>query len=312
MLVFQHREPFASMPAQILDGKMAAAAIRQEIAEETAQHTSAGGMAPGLVAVLVGEDPASQVYVRNKETAAKAAGFTGDVIRLPAETTQSQLLHRIERLNQDNTVHGILVQLPLPSHIAARAVLDAVDPLKDVDCFSPVNVGLLSQGRPRFLPCTPAGVQQLLGRYQIDVAGRHVVVVGRSDIVGRPLSIMLSHSSGPFGPSNANATVTLCHSQTQNLRDICQTADILVAAIGRARFITADMVRPGAVVIDVGINRDEHGLCGDVDYENVCSKAAAITPVPGGIGPLTIAMLLRNTLLAAKMSNSRSADATQT
>lgn len=290
------------MPAQILDGKAVAAAIRQELAEETSRLVAAGGPTPGLVAVLVGDDPASQVYVRNKEKAAQAIGFAGEVIRLPANTSQSQLLNEIDRLNRDATVHGILVQLPLPSQIDARAVLDAVDPAKDVDCFSPVNVGLLSQGRPRFLPCTPAGVQQLLGRYAIDVAGRHVVVVGRSDIVGRPLSIMLSQSNGPFGAGNANATVTLCHSKTRDLRDVCLSADVLVAAIGRPRFITADMLRPETIVIDVGINRDDRGLCGDVDYESAYPKVAAITPVPGGVGPLTIAMLLQNTLHAATLA----------
>ena len=210
-----------------------------------------------------------------------------------------ELLDLLKKLNTDPTIHGILVQLPLPRHIDTRRVLDAVSPIKDVDAFSPENVGLISQGRPRFLPCTPHGVMQLLGRCEIEVAGKHAVIVGRSDIVGKPMAMMLVQKEGPFGPSNANATVTVVHSQSHDLASFTRQADILIVAIGRPEAITADMVKPGAVVIDVGINRKDDGLVGDVDFESVSKIASAITPVPGGVGPLTIAMLLRNTLIAA-------------
>jgi methylenetetrahydrofolate dehydrogenase (NADP+) / methenyltetrahydrofolate cyclohydrolase len=287
------------MPARILDGKQIALQIRQEIANEV-KEVVANGITPKLNAILVGDDPASQVYVRNKELACSKAGIAGDVIRLPASTTQADLLTKIDQLNNDATCHGILVQLPLPRHIDTRTVLDKVSPKKDVDCFSPENVGLLIQGRPRYLPCTPAGIQQLLGRCDIAVEGKHVVVIGRSDIVGKPITMMLALPEGPFGKSNANATVTICHSRTKDLAAITRQADILIAAIGKPRFVTADMVQPGAVVIDVGINQTDEGLCGDVDYVPVSQIASAITPVPGGIGPLTIAMLLRNTLTACR------------
>jgi methylenetetrahydrofolate dehydrogenase (NADP+)/methenyltetrahydrofolate cyclohydrolase len=221
--------------------------------------------------------------------------------RLPADTSEDELLRLIARLNKDEEVHGILVQLPLPPAIRTDYVLDAVHPFKDVDCFHPENVGLLSQGRPRFLPCTPHGVQQILHRYQVPVAGKHVVIVGRSDIVGKPLAMMLAAKDSHLGPDAANATVTVCHSRSANLAEITRQADILVAAIGKPRFITAEMVRPGAVVVDVGINRVAAGLCGDVDYEAVRQVASAITPVPGGIGPLTVTMLLHNTIGAAAL-----------
>ncbi len=286
------------MTARILDGKAIALEIRQEIAAEVVL-AKARGIQPCLVAVLVGEDPASHVYVRNKETACERAGITSRVCRMPAQTSTTELLALLTKLNADPSVHGILVQLPLPTQIDERRVLDAVSPHKDVDAFSPENVGLISQGRPRFLPCTPHGVLQLLGRCGIPTAGKEVVVVGRSDIVGKPIAMMLVQRTGPLGPTNANATVTCCHSQSSDLRSITQRAEILIVAIGKTSFITADMVRPGAVVIDVGINRLGDKIVGDVDFASVSAVASAITPVPGGVGPLTIAMLLRNTLDAA-------------
>ncbi|MFM8582325.1 MAG: bifunctional 5,10-methylenetetrahydrofolate dehydrogenase/5,10-methenyltetrahydrofolate cyclohydrolase, partial [Planctomycetaceae bacterium] len=231
-----------------------------------------------------------------KHAACEQAGFGTRVIRLPAQTTQPELLATVAGLNADPTVHGILVQLPLPSHLNAQPVLDAVHPLKDVDCFHPENVGRLAQGRARFLPCTPAGVQRLLGAAGVETAGRHVVVLGRSDIVGKPLALMLMQR----GPG-ANATVTVCHSQTRNLPGLTRTADILVAAIGVPRFVTREMVAPGATVIDVGINRVEGRLVGDVDFGPVSEVAGAITPVPGGVGPMTITLLLENTLTAARL-----------
>ncbi|MFO0013610.1 MAG: bifunctional 5,10-methylenetetrahydrofolate dehydrogenase/5,10-methenyltetrahydrofolate cyclohydrolase [Planctomycetota bacterium] len=293
------------MNAKILDGKSLALQIRGEIAERVMVLGQQTGVIPCLAAILVGDDPASQVYVRNKEIACGKAGMESRLFRLPASTTTEELLNLLKQLNGDSGIHGILVQLPLPSQIDERRVLDAVLPGKDVDAFSPENVGLISQGRPRYLPCTPHGVFQLLHRYEIALAGKEVVVVGRSDIVGKPLVSMCLQKQGPGGASNANATVTCCHSQTRNLREVTQRADILMVAIGRARAITADMVKPGAVVIDVGINREGERIVGDVDFESVCEVTSAITPVPGGIGPLTIAMLLANTLSAAEFSASR-------
>lgn len=291
------------MTAQILDGKQLAGQIRQEIAAQVQQWKSAGGATPVLAAVLVGEDPASQVYVRNKEKACKSVGMDSRLIRLPASTTGRHLLDLLDQLNADEGVHGILVQLPLPGSISTQAVLDRIHPLKDVDAFGPENVGLLVQGRARFLPCTPHGVIQVLVRHQISVAGKHVVVVGRSEIVGKPMAMMLVQKDLGYGPPFANATVTICHSQSGDLSAITGSADILIAAVGRARLITADMVKPGAVVIDVGINRDGDTLVGDVDFPSVEQVASAITPVPGGIGPLTITMLLSNTLLACQLQN---------
>lgn len=293
--------------ARILDGKAIALQIRQEIALEVERLIRERKVIPCLAAILVGEDPASQVYVRNKEIACEKAGIQSRLFRLPASTTTEELLALLHQLNEDPKIHGILVQLPLPSQIHERQILDAVRPTKDVDAFAPENVGLISQGRPRFLPCTPHGVAQLLGRCDIETAGKEVVVVGRSDIVGKPLVSMFLQRSGPLGSSNANATVTCCHSQSKDLASITRRADILIVAIGKANFITADMVRPGAVVIDVGINRLNDGIVGDVDFESVGAVASAITPVPGGIGPLTIAMLLRNTLAAAEEASTRSA-----
>ncbi|OYP37777.1 bifunctional methylenetetrahydrofolate dehydrogenase/methenyltetrahydrofolate cyclohydrolase FolD [Rhodopirellula sp. MGV] len=293
------------MMAEKLDGKQVAAEIREEVGEQVKQFVASGAPAPCLAAVLVGEDPASQVYVRNKARACEKAGIEGRTHRLPADAGQKQLLELVNQLNADPTVNGILVQLPLPSgqDYDEREILDAVDPLKDVDAFSPVNVGLLMQGRPRFLPCTPHGIVQLLHRAKISCSGKKVCVVGRSDIVGKPMAMMLAQKSGSCGPDVANATVTLAHSRTADLAATCRDADILIAAVGRPEMITADMIKPGAVVIDVGINRVGDKLVGDVDYAGACEVASAITPVPGGVGPLTIAMLLHNTLMAAKLQS---------
>ena len=289
------------MGAEILDGKAIAKQIRDELALEVAEFIQNNGRVPRLAAVLVGEDPASQVYVRNKERACGKAGIESELHRLPEETTQEELLELIAKLNKDASINGILVQLPLPEQIDEQRVLDAVSAWKDVDAFHPENVGRLSQGRPRFLPCTPHGVQQLLHRYNIETLGKHVVVIGRSEIVGKPLASMLVQKSSGMGPAVANATVTICHSRTRDLAEVTKTADILIAAIGKANFVTADMVKPGAVVVDVGINRTDDGLVGDVDFDAVRQVASYITPVPGGVGPLTIAMLLRNTLTACSL-----------
>jgi methylenetetrahydrofolate dehydrogenase (NADP+)/methenyltetrahydrofolate cyclohydrolase len=281
--------------ARILDGKQLAQQIRSELAEEVVEFIQNNGVVPCLAAVLVGNDPASEVYVRNKRRACETVGIESQMHRLDATATSEELLQLIARLNKDDEVHGILVQLPLPEQIDTNRVLLAVNPAKDVDAFHPENVGRLVQGRPRFLPCTPQGVQQLLTRSGVEIAGRHVVVLGRSDIVGRPLSIMLSQR-GPGG----DATVTLCHSRTRDLPAVTRQANILIVAIGRPKFVTADMVKSGTVVVDVGINRGDDGVVGDVDFDAVREVAGAITPVPGGVGPLTIAMLLRNTLAAAQ------------
>lgn len=301
------------MAAEILDGKAIAGEIRQEVAAHVQEFTATGAPAPCLAAVLVGEDPASQVYVRNKARACEKAGIEGRTHRLPADAGQDALLGLVAELNADPNVNGILVQLPLPSLkdesgqalYDEREVLDAVDPLKDVDAFSPVNVGLLMQGRPRFLPCTPHGIVQLLSRTGHHCSGKNVCVVGRSDIVGKPMAMMLAQKDGSCGLEVANATVTLAHSRTADLAAVCRSADILIAAVGRPKMITADMVSPGAVVVDVGINRVDDRLVGDVDYDAVSEVASAITPVPGGVGPLTIAMLLHNTLMAAKLQSGR-------
>lgn len=282
------------MTATILDGKAMAEEIRNETAKRVSQFVSSKGVIPCLAAVLVGENPASQVYVRNKRTACEKAGIESQLHRLSAQSTTEELLDLVDKLNNDPKVHGILVQLPLPKGMDETRVLHAVSPLKDVDAFHPDNVGRIVQGRPRFLPCTPHGVHQLLVRRNIPIAGSHVVVLGRSDIVGKPMAIMLMQR-GPGG----DATVTVCHSRTRDLPQVTRQADILIVAIGKAKFLTADMVRPGATVIDVGINRTDTGLVGDVDFEAVREVAGYITPVPGGVGPLTIAMLLHNTLTAA-------------
>lgn len=286
------------MSARIIDGKAIAASIREKLAGEVKEFQLKTGVTPKLAAILVGDDPASQVYVRNKEQACSKAGIASDVHRLPGSTSTAELLRFIDQLNHDREVHGILVQLPLPSGIDQTTVLDAVHPMKDVDCFHPENAGLLAQGRPRFLPCTPHGVQVLLQETGASVDGAHVVILGRSEIVGKPLGMMLVQKG-----ETANATVTICHSRTKNLSEITRSADILIAAIGQPNFVTADMLRSGVVVIDVGINRLADRLVGDVHFESVCLVASAITPVPGGVGPMTIAMLLENTLHAARMAS---------
>jgi methylenetetrahydrofolate dehydrogenase (NADP+)/methenyltetrahydrofolate cyclohydrolase len=287
------------MSAKILDGKAIAATIRSEIELNCRSFVAETGTRPCLAAVLVGEDPASQVYVRNKHAACQQVGFESRMHALPATTTMFELLALIESLNNDPLVHGILVQLPLPAGLDERMVLDAIHPAKDVDAFSPENVGLLAQGRARFLPCTPHGVLQLLHRSEINVAGKHAVVIGRSDIVGKPMALLLAAKDGPCGPGTCNATVTLCHSRSENLTDIIRSGDIVIAAVGRAEMVRGTMLKPGCTVIDVGINRVGKKLVGDVHFEEASAVAAAITPVPGGIGPLTIAMLLSNTLKSA-------------
>ncbi len=274
-----------------IDGKAIAAALRAEIAAEVTELKQKG-ITPGLAVILVGDDPASQTYVRNKGKACEEVGFYSEQINLPATTTQAELLAVVEELNAREDIHGILCQLPLPRGLDDSAVIAAIDPKKDVDAFHAENVGHIMIGDQTFLPCTPAGVMELIHRSGITVEGKHCVVIGRSNIVGKPMAMLLLQENG---------TVTICHSRTQDLAAICRQADILVAAVGRAKFVTADMVKPGATVIDVGINRDEKGkLCGDVDFAAVEPIAGAITPVPGGVGPMTIAMLLKNTLTAAK------------
>ncbi|QDS89435.1 Tetrahydrofolate dehydrogenase/cyclohydrolase [Rosistilla oblonga] len=289
------------MTARILDGKAIAAEIRGETAQQTADWIAKGGKQPCLAAVLVGSDPASEVYVRNKQRACERAGIDSQLHRLDASTSQAELIAVVERLNNDPHVDGILVQLPLPAGLDEREVLDVVAPMKDVDAFSPENVGLLVQGRPRFLPCTPHGVVQLLKRCEIPVPGKHVVVIGRSDIVGKPMALLLAARDGSCGPEAANATVTIAHSQSDDLEGIVRSGDIIVAAVGRPEMVRGSWLKPGAVVIDVGINRVGDRLVGDVHFEEASAVASAITPVPGGVGPLTIAMLLQNTLMAAKL-----------
>ena len=285
------------MTAHILDGKSLAKQIRTELADQVAAFKSETQVTPTLAAVLVGDDPASEVYVRNKRRDCSEVGIESVLYQLGAETTQAELHALITKLNTDANIHGILVQLPLPKQILTDQVLEAIAPGKDVDAFHPENVGRLVQGRPVFLPCTPHAVVELLKRNNICTSGKHVVVVGRSEIVGKPLSIMLAQKG-------ADATVTLCHSRTQNLPEVTRKADILVVAIGMPNFITAEMVRPGAVVIDVGINRTDAGLVGDVEFGGVNEVAGHITPVPGGVGPLTRVMLLINTLTAARIATS--------
>ena len=286
------------MSAQLIDGKQIAEQCRLQVQQQAAVLQQQTGVVPHLAAILCGDDPASQVYVRNKEKACAKAGFRSTLHRLPADVTQPQLLQLIELLNRDPDVHGILVQLPLPRHLDTVAILDAVTPLKDVDAFHPENVGLMLQGRPRFLPCTPAGVMRLLTVTGIPTAGRHAVVIGRSDIVGKPMAALLLQKG-------ADATVTICHSRTADIAALCRQADIVVAAVGIPRFVRGDWLKPGAVVIDVGINRVDDQLVGDVDFDAAVEHAAAITPVPGGVGPMTIAMLLENTLTAARLQTNR-------
>ena len=299
------------MTAKIIDGKQMAEDIRGEVAASVKALVAATGVTPGLAAVLVGDDPASAIYVRNKRRACEEAGILSESFELPETTTQDELVALVAKLNADDRFHGILVQLPLPPQISERTVILALDPNKDVDGLHPLNVGLLLQGEPRFVPATPAGVREMLVRSGNDPAGKSVVVVGRSNIVGKPLAALLMQKA-----KGANATVTVCHTGTPDMGAVTRRADIVVAAMGRPRAITADMVREGAVVIDVGINRIEDAsrktgsrLVGDVDFDAVSEKASAISPVPGGVGPMTIAMLLKSTLLAAKRSAGQEADA---
>lgn len=278
----------------IIDGKAVSKKVKEDVKAECEQ-LKAKGITPGLAVIIVGDDPASQVYVHNKEVACEDCGFYSVKYALPAETTQDELNALVDKLNKDDKINGILCQLPLPSHLDDKEVINRIDPLKDVDAFHPVNVGAIMIGDYNYLPCTPAGVMELIHSTGVDVSGKKVVVMGRSNIVGKPMAMLLLHE---------NATVEITHSRTQNLADITKEADILVAAIGKAKFVKADMVKDGAVVIDVGMNRDENGkLCGDVDFEDVKNKCSFITPVPGGVGPMTIAMLMKNTLTAAKIQN---------
>lgn len=280
--------------AKRIDGKAVAAEVRTKVKTEVAQMEEEG-FTPGLAVVLVGDDPASHTYVRNKKKACEETGINSEIYELPASTSQQELMSLIHKLNVRPDIDGILVQSPLPNGLDETAVVNAIDPGKDVDAFHPVNVGHIMIGDFDFLPCTPAGVMELLHHEGISPAGKRCVVIGRSNIVGKPMAMLLLHENG---------TVTVCHSKTQELAQICREADILVAAVGKSKFVTADMVKPGAVVIDVGMDRDENGkLCGDVDYAAVEPVASYITPVPGGVGPMTIAMLLKNTLTAARRHN---------
>jgi methylenetetrahydrofolate dehydrogenase (NADP+) / methenyltetrahydrofolate cyclohydrolase len=289
------------MPAQKIDGQALATAMRAEIAEAVGRHVASGNRRPGLAAVLVGDNPASEVYVRNKRKACEDAGMASWLHRLPAAATQQQLLDLVDQLNGDLAVSGILVQLPLPKQIDESAIIRAVSPAKDVDCFHPENVGLLAAGHPRFLPCTPFGVQQMLTRTGIPTAGKRVVVIGRSNIVGKPLALILMQKPSKAFPEAGDATVTVVHRGTADLPGVTRQADILIAAVGVPRFVTADMVKPGAAVIDVGINSVDGKLVGDVDEASVSPVAGWLSPVPKGVGPMTITMLLHNTLRAAMM-----------
>lgn len=279
---------------QIINGKEVSAKVKQDVKQEVDIIKANGGEC-ALAVIIVGNDPASRVYVNNKKKACELCGIHSVEYALPENTTQEELLELIDKLNEDKSINGILCQLPIPKHLDDKTVIERISPEKDVDCFSCINVGKMWVGEYSFKPCTPAGVMELLKAYNIDVAGKNCVIIGRSNIVGKPMAALLLEQ---------NATVTICHSKTQNLNDVCKNADIIVAAVGRAKFVTADMVKDGAVVIDVGINRNEEGkLCGDVDYENVKEKTSFITPVPGGCGPMTIAMLMQNTVCAYKVQN---------
>lgn len=278
----------------VIDGKAVSKAVRERVKEETAKLKEQG-IVPGLAVIIVGDDSASQVYVRNKEKACEEVGFYSEKFALPASTTQEELNSLVKELNERKDINGILCQLPLPSHLDDKEVINMINPIKDVDAFHPVNVGAIMIGDYNFLPCTPAGIMELIHSAGVDVSGKKAVVMGRSNIVGKPMAMLLLHE---------NATVEITHSKTQNLKEITSSADILVAAIGKPKFVTADMVKEGAVVIDVGMDRDENGkLCGDVDFDSVAPKCSYITPVPGGVGPMTISMLMQNTLTAAKLQN---------
>lgn len=282
------------MKAKRIDGKVISDTIKAE-AKQQAQNLQRQGIVPCLAVVLVGEDAASQIYVRNKEKACALVGITSKMYTLPTDTTEQALLTLIAQLNADDSINGVLVQLPLPAHIDEEKVILAVSPQKDVDCFHPYNVGLLHTDKKGFLPCTPAGVLELITRSGYEIAGKHCVVIGRSHNVGKPIAMLLLQH---------DATVTICHSKTKNLKEICKQADIIVSAVGKLHMVTADMVKAGAVVIDVGMNRDEQGkLCGDVDFDAVCAVAGAVSPVPGGVGLMTVAMLMQNCITAAKLQN---------
>ncbi|WP_020470652.1 bifunctional 5,10-methylenetetrahydrofolate dehydrogenase/5,10-methenyltetrahydrofolate cyclohydrolase [Zavarzinella formosa] len=287
------------MPAQKIDGQELSKAIRAEVAAGVAAHVAAGGRPPGLAAVLVGDNPASEVYVRSKRKACEDAGMNSWLHRLPATASEEDLLKLVADLNADPAVHGILVQLPLPKQIREEAIINAISPAKDVDAFHPQNVGLLAAGHPRYLPCTPFGVQQMLARSGIPTIGKNVVVIGRSNIVGKPMALILMQKPTKDFPEAGDATVTVVHRGTKDLPAVCRTADILIAAVGVAKFVTADFVKPGAAVIDVGINSVDGKLVGDVDAESVSPVAGWLSPVPKGVGPMTITMLLQNTLKSA-------------
>lgn len=285
--------------AEIIDGKLVSTVLKEEIATEVASFKEKFGKAPGLAVIMVGNNPASAVYVRNKHKACAAVGMVSYEYNMPEETTEEELLEKIKELNESSEVNGILVQLPLPKHISEERIINSISPEKDVDAFHPMNTGRIFIGNYDFLPCTPAGVMELLKYYNVDISGKECVVLGRSNIVGKPMAHLLL---------GANGTVTVCHSRTKDLKEITKRADILVVAIGRANFVTEDMVKEGAVVVDVGINRlDDGKLCGDVEFAAVEKKASKITPVPGGVGPMTITVLLKNTLTAAKRQNEKQA-----
>lgn len=278
--------------AVIIDGKKVSAEVRMQITKEREAFEKKTGVTPGLAVVIVGEDPASQIYVRNKGKACEEVGFHSEIYALPTETTQEELLALVHKLNNDDKIHGILVQSPLPKHLDEALVVNNIDYRKDVDAFHPINVGKIMIGDYSFVPCTPAGVMELLKAYDIEIQGKQCVVIGRSNIVGKPMSMLLLHENG---------TVTTAHSRTKNLAEVTRRADIVVVAVGKSKFLTDDMIKDGAVVIDVGMDRDENGkLCGDVDFERCEKKASYITPVPGGVGPMTITMLMKNTLTSAK------------
>ena len=278
---------------KLIDGKVISAAVKERVKNEVAALKEQG-ITTGLAVIIVGEDPASKVYVNNKKKACEALGIISEEYALPENTTQEELLSLIDTLNKKESINGILCQLPLPKHLDEAAVINAISADKDVDAFHPVNVGKIMQGDYDFVPCTPAGIMEMLDYEGIEIAGKTCVVIGRSNIVGKPMAMLLLHKNG---------TVTICHSKTQNLKEVCKNADILVAAVGRPNFVTNDMVKEGAVVIDVGINRVDGKLVGDVNFNDVCEKTSYITPVPGGVGPMTIAMLMQNTLTAAKKQN---------
>lgn len=281
------------MMYKLIDGKAISAAVKEKVCAEVCTLNNEG-VTVGLAVIIVGDDPASKIYVSNKKKACEALGIHSEEYALPADTTENQLLGLVNELNAKKSINGILCQLPLPPHLNEKTIINAISPERDVDAFHPANVGRIMIGDYDFVPCTPAGIMEMLDFEGISIEGKSCVVIGRSNIVGKPMGMLLLHKNG---------TVTICHSKTRNLAEICRGADILVAAVGKAKFVTADMVKDGAVVIDVGMNRDNGKLCGDVDFEAVKEKASAITPVPGGVGPMTIAMLMKNTLTAAKRQN---------